>query len=144
MKACLYVFFQGNKGRLSLKHLMNLGTRPHAAEPDLSNPLSPLMISSTNRCRSNITPTLAVLIYLLLIVKLFFATRPVQTENNFHQPYWKCWKLSNSYRSSRGWGYERKELHSIMELNLLLKHKKIPVASVNEELRDNTLRGFPS
>lgn len=37
-KACCNIFLQANKGRLSLKYLMNLATRPNAAEPDLLIP----------------------------------------------------------------------------------------------------------
>lgn len=50
-KSC-NIFLQANKGMFSLKYLMILKTRPNATEPDLSNPLSPLIFSSTGCCRS--------------------------------------------------------------------------------------------
>lgn len=69
--ACCNIFLQANEGMLFLKHLMNLAKRPSAAEPDLSNPLSPLIFSSTGCCRSTIIPTLTVPKYWLFIVKFF-------------------------------------------------------------------------
>lgn len=97
-RACCNIFLQANKGRLSLKHLMNLATRPNAAEPDHSNPLSPLIFSSTGCCRSNIIPALTILKYWLFIVKLF-AVKTVQTEKKIDQPYWKYLRFG-SHRNS--------------------------------------------
>lgn len=52
-KSCVNISFQGTKGKLSLPHLMNLVTRPHAIEIDLSNPLAPLTFSYTDYFNDN-------------------------------------------------------------------------------------------
>lgn len=109
-KACLNIFLQGNKGRLSLKHLMNLATTPHAAEPALSNPLSRLMFSSTDCCRSSVILMMTILKYLLLRIKLF-TIKTVQIEINFDQPYGKYFTFGKRYRSICVWDYEWNKLY---------------------------------
>lgn len=108
-KACCSIFLQANKGRVFWKHLMNLATMPNAAELDLSNPLSPLIFSSTGCCRSNIIPVLTILKYLLLKVKLF-EVKTAQTENNFDQPYWKYFRFG-SHKNIFVCDYEWNKLH---------------------------------
>lgn len=60
---------------------MNLATRSHAIEIDLSNPIAPLTFSYTDYYMTTIIPILNILTYLLLIAKLL-TTKAIQTENH--------------------------------------------------------------
>lgn len=110
-KSCLNIFLQWNKGNLSLKPLVNLGTRHHIAEPDFCNPISPLTFSHTDCCMSLIISILTVLTYLLLIVKPLTTKTEIEIESNLDQLFWKYFRFGDRYRSLYLWEYEWNKLY---------------------------------